>query len=92
VKGGAVAQLVEQWTENPCVAGSIPAHTTKAGKLTVMLVFPLSFSAKTCFSGQSRKIPYTSGVKQSCVYIHSFQKGVEELNFGNLEAPYQPLN
>jgi hypothetical protein len=27
-KGGAVAQLVEQWTENPCVAGSIPAHTT----------------------------------------------------------------
>ena len=27
---GAVAQLVEQWTENPCVAGSSPAHTTKA--------------------------------------------------------------
>ena len=26
---GAVAQLVEQWTENPCVAGSIPAHTTE---------------------------------------------------------------
>jgi hypothetical protein len=25
---GAVAQLVEQRTENPCVAGSIPAHTT----------------------------------------------------------------
>jgi hypothetical protein len=25
---GAVAQLVEQWTENPCVAGSIPARTT----------------------------------------------------------------
>ncbi len=23
-----VAQLVEQWTENPCVAGSIPARTT----------------------------------------------------------------
>ena len=22
---GQVAQLVEQWTENPCVAGSIPA-------------------------------------------------------------------
>jgi hypothetical protein len=27
---GAVAQLVEQRTENPCVAGSIPAHTTKS--------------------------------------------------------------
>ena len=25
---GAVAQLVEQWTENPCVGGSIPPHTT----------------------------------------------------------------
>ena len=27
-KAGAVAQSVEQRTENPCVAGSIPAHTT----------------------------------------------------------------
>ena len=27
-KGGAVAQLVEQRTENPCVGGSIPPHTT----------------------------------------------------------------
>ncbi len=25
---GAIAQLVEQRTENPCVAGSIPAGTT----------------------------------------------------------------
>lgn len=25
---GRVAQLVEQWTENPCVAGSIPASPT----------------------------------------------------------------
>jgi hypothetical protein len=28
IKNGAVAQSVEQRTENPCVAGSIPAHTT----------------------------------------------------------------
>ena len=27
-KGGAIAQLVEQWTENPCVPGSIPGGTT----------------------------------------------------------------
>jgi hypothetical protein len=27
---GAIAQLVEQRTENPCVAGSIPAGTTKS--------------------------------------------------------------
>ena len=26
---GIIAQLVEQRTENPCVAGSIPADTTK---------------------------------------------------------------
>ena len=26
---GSVAQLVEQWTENPCVAGSIPARATQ---------------------------------------------------------------
>ena len=24
-----IAQLVEQWTENPCVAGSTPARTTE---------------------------------------------------------------
>ena len=27
---GRVAQLVEQWTENPCVGGSIPPPTTLA--------------------------------------------------------------
>ena len=29
---GAVAQLVEQRTENPCVGGSIPPHTTEKQK------------------------------------------------------------
>ena len=38
---GAVAQLVEQRTENPCVAGSIPAHTT--GKEAVMMNFMAAF-------------------------------------------------
>lgn len=27
--GGLLAQLVEQWIENPCVPGSIPGETTK---------------------------------------------------------------
>ena len=31
---GAVAQSVEQRTENPCVAGSIPAHTTEQTRLS----------------------------------------------------------
>ena len=26
---GTLAQLVEQWTENPCVPGSIPGGTTQ---------------------------------------------------------------
>ena len=28
-ENGVVAQVVEQWTENPCVAGSTPANTTQ---------------------------------------------------------------
>ncbi len=38
---GAVAQLVEQWTENPCVAGSIPAHTTLKAATNVVAFFIL---------------------------------------------------
>ncbi len=26
---GTLAQMVEQWTENPCVPGSIPGGTTR---------------------------------------------------------------
>ena len=29
-KNGAIAQLVEEWTENPCVPGSIPGGTTSS--------------------------------------------------------------
>ena len=29
---GTLAQLVEQWTENPCVPGSIPGGTTKTSR------------------------------------------------------------
>ena len=29
---GAIAQLVEQRTENPCVPGSIPGGTTSGGR------------------------------------------------------------
>ena len=45
---GAIAQLVEQRTENPCVPGSIPGGTTKKkrGIATQQRVIPLFF----CFS------------------------------------------
>jgi hypothetical protein len=38
---GTIAQLVEQRTENPCVAGSIPAGTTKKAseKSGVFLIY-----------------------------------------------------
>ena len=42
---GAIAQLVEQRTENPCVPGSIPGGTTKKkrGIATQQRVIPLFF-------------------------------------------------
>lgn len=36
---GTLAQLVEQWTENPCVPGSIPGGTTKTTHLSGFFVF-----------------------------------------------------
>ena len=35
---GAIAQLVEQRTENPCVPGSIPGGTTKANFKSLILI------------------------------------------------------
>ena len=35
---GTLAQLVEQWTENPCVPGSIPGGTTKTTHLSGFFV------------------------------------------------------
>ena len=35
---GAIAQLVEQRTENPCVPGSIPGGTTNSGPVEYRLV------------------------------------------------------
>jgi hypothetical protein len=51
-RNGAVAQLVEQWTENPCVAGSTPAHTTikqkKPDTLLKVSGFFMGFFALWC--------------------------------------------
>lgn len=35
-EGGFLAQLVEQWIENPCVPGSIPGETTIKKSLTIL--------------------------------------------------------
>ena len=37
---GAIAQLVEQRTENPCVPGSIPGGTTGKGNYRNVIPFP----------------------------------------------------
>ena len=37
-KFGAIAQLVEQRTENPCVPGSIPGGTTQKTAIEVVLL------------------------------------------------------
>jgi len=49
-ENGAVAQSVEQRTENPCVAGSIPAHTTSKTRLTNLFV------GRVCFLGFVKEI------------------------------------
>ena len=41
-KCGQIAQLVEQRTENPCVAGSIPVLATSVEALYVLLLFSLA--------------------------------------------------
>jgi hypothetical protein len=45
LNNGAVAQLVEQWTENPCVGGSIPLSTTALNSLDSFLRSFLFFTA-----------------------------------------------
>ena len=40
-QNGAIAQLVEQWTENPCVPGSIPGGTTKGSELLPFVFYNL---------------------------------------------------
>ena len=42
---GAIAQLVEQRTENPCVPGSIPGGTTakKTSKIRSLFLFFIRF-------------------------------------------------
>ena len=39
-KGGDVAQLVEQRTENPCVTGSIPVVATASTSVDVLFFYP----------------------------------------------------
>ena len=46
---GAIAQLVEQRTENPCVPGSIPGGTTQKDAIIIWLRLFFVFISKRCF-------------------------------------------
>ena len=53
---GAIAQLVEQRTENPCVPGSIPGGTTQVKVKSLILIELAIFILVTtgCSHGSSR--------------------------------------
>ncbi len=58
---GAIAQLVEQRTENPCVPGSIPGGTTKNRKLRNQLPI-FCFTLPTLHNKFSRCFLYTYNI------------------------------
>ena len=43
---GAIAQLVEQRTENPCVPGSIPGGTTEKERVNQMILSFFSYPSQ----------------------------------------------
>ena len=63
---GSVAQLVEQWTENPCVGGSIPSWATIFNLINVYGGCGEVVNAPDCGSGirgfDSHQSPHFAGV------------------------------
>ena len=59
---GAVAQLVEQRTENPCVGGSIPPHTTKPRQKRRGFYFMYSVYILYSKSGAKTYVGYTNDI------------------------------
>ena len=68
---GAIAQLVEQRTENPCVLGSIPSGTT--GKIEGMETFLQSFSISGAYRIFSLRNKISGNLKKIRICkIHDF--------------------
>ena len=59
-----IAQLVEQWTENPCVAGSIPALGTEKIKYAIVAQLVEYNLAKVGVAGSSPVYRSHAGVVQ----------------------------
>ena len=64
LEDGAVAQSVEQRTENPCVAGSIPAHTTDNQAVTAKVVTVFCFGHTLVTHAQLNKLYITKTFRQ----------------------------
>ena len=60
---GAIAQLVEQRTENPCVPGSIPGGTTENERVTKVTLF--SFTLKNAIFSPMFKLRLNQFVNQN---------------------------
>ena len=70
---GLVAQLVEQSPEKACVAGSIPAETTKALKMTISITNLIGFFAAFCttiaFLPQAIKVYKSKSTKDISLWM-----------------------
>ena len=62
---GAIAQLVEQRTENPCVPGSIPGGTTENERVTKVALF--SFTLKNIIFNPMFKPRVKPGIRSFTV-------------------------
>ena len=54
---GQVAQMVEQWTENPCVGGSIPPLSTEKSHFSPKFGWVLTLHLTTTVSTRGSKWP-----------------------------------
>ena len=85
---GALAQLVEQWTENPCVPGSIPGGTTvkKPTQTSGFFVFIMihflyilhSKSKDKYYIGETPNVDFRLELHNSHSFKNSFTKIAED--------------
>jgi hypothetical protein len=66
-KQGTLAQMVEQWTENPCVPGSIPGGTTMARMVKLVDTLDLKSSEQQCSCGFKSRSEYYNK-NSNCFY------------------------
>ncbi len=79
---GALAQLVEQWTENPCVPGSIPGGTTREDNFNLFENCPLFLLSKPLSICKiSLKTSLTLSVRHLSSSKNRFSGNIELNNF-----------